>query len=98
VPSQPPRQVRQSRVLHSSWSWRIYGWLCSQQHWRVLPSGFRSLARRGSSCHFSIEWTVLCTECMQTTSAKTVCTCLFPLLAVTSRYNFLHTLDWYHHS
>jgi hypothetical protein len=30
VPSQP-RQVRQSRVLHGSWSWRIYGWLCSQQ-------------------------------------------------------------------
>jgi hypothetical protein len=41
---------------------------------------------------------VLCTECMQTMSAKTVCTCLLPLLAITSRYNSLHTLDWYHHS
>jgi hypothetical protein len=54
VPSQP-RQVQQSLVLHGSWSWRIYGWLCSQQHWRVLPSSFHSLARRGSHAIFLLS-------------------------------------------
>jgi hypothetical protein len=98
VPSQP-RQVRQSWVLHGSWSWRIYGWLCSQQHWRVLPSGFRSLARRGSHAIFLLsELCYALNVCRRRAQKLSVATCLFPLLAVTSRYNFLRTLDWYHHS
>jgi hypothetical protein len=81
------------------WSWINYGWLCSQQHWCMLPSGFCSLARRGSHAIFLLsELCYALNVCRRQAQKLSVLACLFPLLAVTSRYNFLRTLDWYHHS
>jgi hypothetical protein len=99
VPSQP-HQVRQpvtsstrQFVLKNLWMTL----LTTTQ--RVLPSGFCSLARRGSHAIFLLsELCYALNVCRRRAQKLSVLACLFPLLAVTSRYNFLRTLDWYHHS